>query len=679
MKKGLSTSCCILWGLLLAAQNTSTLRSAVYFDTDQYVLTTEAVLALENLCAQLSRYPDYTVDLEAYTDDRGSADYNERLAANRAEAVQAFLKGKGLLADKTTVQSWGERKQNFDNNTEAGRQQNRRVDILITNWYFNTLSDFQARLSNRVSQTQVIQPDREQQVTAAGGTVLIVPPNSFVFEDGTAPAGPVQVTLREALQPSDWILNGLTTTSGDQILQSGGMFYVEARANGKPLELASGARLTVALPTAGRRMDPEMQLFYGEHTPNGQTINWTNTQTAFRQTYFNPEITLAIDSLLAKRILALRVPVPPKPQMPNFHGLPPAPLKPEKPTVPRKPVRASWAAALEQFGIQPDDKNPSSKRVKKAEAWFAKAQSNYLADSVIYEKANANYQQKLAQYDQAMKRYEDARIAWRQEAKRRIGMMVEHERQMYFYLYAVALRGAIKSTAKDINANYRNLTGVARSRAGLMTKRYFSGYDLTQDGRLIPSEYYRAFGLDFVKSDLFKVLERQVLTETARQDTIYKKIDALIQKTGLMAISDSLKDEIRKKELERAQSGQQKQQVLNAYVTDIDQLGWVNVDKFAKMQGERAPLAVKETDDASVYVACLEINSILPLYRSGDTFSIDLLPKGMRITVVAVKIKDGMPQLAIQNLVIGETTTPSLAYKSCTLSSLREEMKKLNG
>lgn len=671
-----------VYGALLCAvlSAQTPIASAVYFDTDQHTLTPEALQSLEALSAQLLNFPDYAVDLEAYTDDRGSETYNERLAANRAAAVQAFLLAKGIQPGKTAVKSWGERKQIYDNSNEENRQKNRRVDILVTSWRFDDLKSLQTRLSTRAEQTHIIQATEAQQLTASGGTVVIVPPNSFVFEDGTAPKGPVELTIREALTPADWILNGLTTTSGDQILQSGGMFYVDAKADGKALSLAEGARLTVAMP-APRRVDPEMQLFYGEHNAGGNGIDWQSAQIGFRQTYLNPEINLTLDPALSRRIMALKVPVPAKPQMPTFRSLPPSPVPPPVPTAPHKPTRSTWADAQQFFGIDPEDKKTSSKKVKKAEAWLEKSTSNYLRDSIAYEKAYTNYQQKLEQHALAMKRYEDAKSARRLEMKRRIVTMVEHERKLYFYLYAVAMRGSLKSVGKDLPSNYRNLTGAVRARTGLMTRRYFAGYDLTPEGRLLTSYYYQALGLDFVKSSTFNLLERQALAENLRRDSTSKNIDVLLNKIGLTAISDSLKDEIRQKELEAAKNPAQRQTVVQAYVADIDQLGWVNVDKFTKMEGERGPLAVREAEDASIYVACKDINSILPIYRNAEGLYAlnNVLPKGMKVTIVAVKIKEGMPQLAIQDAVVGEKNALELTFKNYTLTGLREEIKKVNG
>lgn len=678
MKNVLLTCLGLCWCALLTAQ--SDLATAVFFNTGQHDLTPEAQRSLESLSQRLLALPDYALDIEAYTDDRGTETYNQQLANQRAASVQAFLASKGIEPGKAAVKSWGEQNLRYGNESETERQKNRRVDVVVNTFRFQDLAALQTRLSTKSEQTHRIQPTEQQEIKASGGSVVVVPPNSFVFEDGTVPTGPVEVTVREAIKPADWILNGLTTLSDGQILQSGGMLYVEAKANGKTLTLADGARLTVALPNKQRVIDPEMQLFYGEHAPNQNgNINWQATQVAFRETYEITDIRLPIDKALKARVASLRVPVPSEPQMPRYRGLPPTPAKPASPTMPVRPTRPDWVSAQRNFGIDPNDPKPSSKKVKKAEAWMAKASADYREDSVRYEQAYVKYQQKMVQYEQALLRHAEAQTAWYAEVRRRIGEMLDYERKLYLYLYAVSLRGTVKVASKSLEAEHRNLERYVRSKNRLSTRRYLSGYDLTENYRLLPNHYYRIFSLDFVKSKAFQELERQVL-RTIKPDTLDRSIDLLIKKTGIAAISDSLKDEIKQRELAAATDPTQKRRVMQAYITDIDQLGWVNVDKFAKMEGERAPLAIKETEDASMYIACKSINSILPMYRDDQgVYSINQLPKGMRVTVVSIKIKDGMPQLAMRDVVIGETPALELSYKSCSLNNLREEMQRLNG
>jgi OOP family OmpA-OmpF porin len=69
------------------------------------------------------------LEVAGHTDQRASAEYNEKLSRRRADAVRDYLIGKGVSADRLSAAGYGETKPVADNNTEAGRQQNRRVEF----------------------------------------------------------------------------------------------------------------------------------------------------------------------------------------------------------------------------------------------------------------------------------------------------------------------------------------------------------------------------------------------------------------------------------------------------------------------------------------------------------------------------------------------------------------------
>jgi outer membrane protein OmpA-like peptidoglycan-associated protein len=88
---------------------------------------------LDKLAAFLNRYPERNVTVEGYTDSVGTEDYNLQLSQRRADAVKAYLMNGGIMADRITTSGRGEDSPVGDNATASGRQQNRRVEIVITN------------------------------------------------------------------------------------------------------------------------------------------------------------------------------------------------------------------------------------------------------------------------------------------------------------------------------------------------------------------------------------------------------------------------------------------------------------------------------------------------------------------------------------------------------------------
>jgi OOP family OmpA-OmpF porin len=104
----------------------------VLFDTARSDLKPGSLQKLYPLVEHLTRHPETRVKIEGYTDSRGSASYNEELSQRRAEAVENFLVSHGIDRQRITVQGMGENFPVASNSTAAGRQQNRRVDVTIT-------------------------------------------------------------------------------------------------------------------------------------------------------------------------------------------------------------------------------------------------------------------------------------------------------------------------------------------------------------------------------------------------------------------------------------------------------------------------------------------------------------------------------------------------------------------
>jgi outer membrane protein OmpA-like peptidoglycan-associated protein len=108
---------------------------AVFFDTDKSELKPTAKSTLEQITGSIGkRFADKQVRIMGFADARGSKDYNEELSAKRAEAVKTWLVQNGKIdAGRVSVEPMGEEAPAASNATAAGRQQNRRVEIVVKN------------------------------------------------------------------------------------------------------------------------------------------------------------------------------------------------------------------------------------------------------------------------------------------------------------------------------------------------------------------------------------------------------------------------------------------------------------------------------------------------------------------------------------------------------------------
>ncbi|HEX2968364.1 MAG TPA: OmpA family protein [Bacteroidales bacterium] len=106
--------------------------SNVLFGFDKSEVTTDAESTLNKLVDVLNKYPDTDIELQGHTDDTGTEKYNQTLSEKRAKAVDGYLEEKGVPAKRIKVKGFGETVPKYDNTTESGRAQNRRVEFLIT-------------------------------------------------------------------------------------------------------------------------------------------------------------------------------------------------------------------------------------------------------------------------------------------------------------------------------------------------------------------------------------------------------------------------------------------------------------------------------------------------------------------------------------------------------------------
>ncbi len=106
--------------------------SDVLFDTGQYSLKPGAREKLAKVAGILLAYPGLNIEVGGYTDNVGGDDMNQKLSENRADAVRDYLVQEGVTTNSVSARGFGNTLPVASNDNSAGRQQNRRVELLVS-------------------------------------------------------------------------------------------------------------------------------------------------------------------------------------------------------------------------------------------------------------------------------------------------------------------------------------------------------------------------------------------------------------------------------------------------------------------------------------------------------------------------------------------------------------------
>ncbi|HEY9009235.1 OmpA family protein [Ohtaekwangia sp.] len=108
-----------------------TFNSGLLFNVNSSQLNATTQDNLRQLAATLNKYEDTNILIEGHTDNTGSDTYNQKLSEERAKSVASYLSTQNVKNSRITTIGYGETQPVADNNSESGRDQNRRVEVAI--------------------------------------------------------------------------------------------------------------------------------------------------------------------------------------------------------------------------------------------------------------------------------------------------------------------------------------------------------------------------------------------------------------------------------------------------------------------------------------------------------------------------------------------------------------------
>ncbi len=164
--------------------------------------------------------------------------------------------------------------------TKTNYSQDFTYELAVKNKTSQRVDDFMGfenfyKQFDKPSQTFTLKLNENKTITCKEGTKISIKSNSFVTKSGRQVKGDINIQVKEFYKTSDILLANLTTTSNNEMLETGGMLNIEVFSGGERCELKEGKTIEITFPTEDKKED--MKLFNGSF--KSDKINWTLEET----------------------------------------------------------------------------------------------------------------------------------------------------------------------------------------------------------------------------------------------------------------------------------------------------------------------------------------------------------------------------------------------------------------
>ena len=654
---------------------------SVHFDVDKHYLKEEAVETLDQLLEEVKYFKVLTVELKAHTDHDASEAYNIALSKRRAQSVGTYLSQNGL-SEKQLESSWhGEYNPVATNQTDLGKQQNRRVDLIITYQPYQNVEEVLDDLKEEVQEFK-LNPKGSTTIIGKEGIEVEIQEGSFQDENGNSiPNSEVLIELEEFTTIGESFTNQLSTESNGEMLETGGMLRIDAYRGNKKLKLNKKKEIKIKIPNP--RILEGMTVFTGQRGADG-VMNWNNIGTSFSQSEILTEgAAIAIDTmpfyeyidhnLDYKRnyLKELKITYPEKPKRPSI---------PSKPREPKRPDPEYVFTGLAKWLSTDAQKN------RKADEQYQELLERYNQRMERYERNIASYERKLENHAKALKEYEN-QIA---EINEKMSFHVEFLTERYYELksvydqkrlnYAIlkfsalARNNKLKSTKpEETLKHYATIAMQDELHLELRRLSYYINYYtfLTQ----FDPEYIRKYFLykgelkvHRMKKKGFRSYDyRQFLTSCGQNE----KFNAMFNNPevpALIAVAVS-----QKKEADRASGITARSEFEEAYNTSTSQLGWINCDRFSRVKRNRMiNVSMMSAIGARMMIYVKRFRSLMN--ANGGAARV---PKNTTIKAIFMTTIDGKPHISIDELKPKNNVGIKPDYQAASLNEIKEMLADL--
>ncbi len=679
MKKLLLFFFCCLAANIVSAQNTETVKS-IYFETAKHDISPESEAVLNEIMTELAKYETYTLTIQGNTDDKGNNKYNKALSERRANTTKSYFLKNNISENNIEITAFGEEKPIADNTEETGKQRNRRVDIFLRGT-LKVVKKAAIVVENEPKITPIkqeepkedvnkimaalgvlpetfsIDPNQDQIIRTKKGTVLYV--KAGIFRTN---CGRVTLKIKEILDNADIILENVATDMANgEHLESQGMVSVESfDCNGKKIDESpnSAGGIIASLPTDS--LQQGFNAYKAIQAADGIT-KWEDAPESSFSTIKTADLVLCSDYL--------------------WRGC---------------GGHSTGESCETCYDLLFCEKTfPISIFLSKEERWVRK----YL-----------RLERKIGTYKT---RLNECNTFWKKRGK---------DVSYSMYAYAQISKKEIEPTKEKLYKAEKELAAIAQILVKNKIKTDGFNYNTDVTKRIAGGENIMSrrtalnAKLEKIEEDRCKALEQ---TYSKYGVTNYRDLEIALNKTLLdrfgvktmVALRDTL-DKIKKRVFEQAfDDGKVENGEVDAYLSrylnmnvnsngyNIMQIRANKIYNFDKPLLQQIALTVKSV---SVQNKDLVLTSVKTRENTGKDLNIRLvlkkrratlsadsenekvvfnkLPVGFDTWIVAIKIKDGKPLLAITETTTAllPKTIDELAYQSVTIDELRTKLQQIN-
>jgi hypothetical protein len=665
--------------------------SQVYFDVAKHELTESAKKVLDQMYADVLQKGYSEIQVSGFTDADGGNAYNQNLSLRRTNAVTQYLIAKGLEPNQFVKNWYGETKSDGELATADVKQKNRRVDIQVKLYDFNTFENVLKELQGDRTQKFVLKDDGAQTITCSGGTSFNIATRAFKNEEGKSVKNSgVQLLIQEFPSMEDAFLFNLSTQTENGILESGGMLKIDIFKNGQKLSPNGPNTFVVNMPTQNRQM--EMEVFVAEDVTNQNAVGWQSTSEPFN--LVNDNIPVASVKMNQKVLDNIQIKVD-QHTVKNEYNLdfviPHSPSKLNAPKAPRKPVLTN---AKKEFGFWMTLFTTKAYRQKKVDALNAIKQNDYQEKWDAYKGKKDRYDEVLRKQEQNKKDFEHEVRQYKDQLAQMIKEINEDQIKVRNQYDQERCKRALK-TLKNMNRRgftTRNIIGIFQDNATNFASNQHSTTlmnlnrkrgEMYEVVRILNQEKLKDFEGKNLKNVVQTRVEKMIKRIGKWRYGWLQSKNVNVQSVELLKKHPELREEMKKTGRAFMRANRETNRKIlkdpqSVYQAELSAVGFINCDRFVEIEPNQMAtlyLGPKVEGRTSVFVE--EYNSMLYPTVNKENQLVVRVPKSTSLKVVRLEMKQGQPHFGIKHVNLTGDKSVLVSTQMTALGEIQSALENL--